>query len=69
MGHTMVVEVGIHPDDPNNDGIWPPVETGQHFDLQDKVKAAASRPAALAAAQALEADLQGTGWHVEIPPE
>lgn len=69
MGHTFVVEIGIQPDDPATEGIWPPVESGDHHDLEDKARTAAARPAALAAAEALADDLDGTGWHVEIPPE
>jgi hypothetical protein len=69
MAHTISVPVRIVPDDPNNSGLWPPVEDGTNYDLEDKAITAASRPAALAAAEALESDLAGTGWHVEIPPE
>jgi hypothetical protein len=69
MGHNISVDISIQPDDPNTEGMWPPVEAGTHYDLEDKARAAASLPAALAAATALEEDLDGTGWHVYLPPE
>lgn len=69
MGHTFSVDVSIQPDDPQEGGMWPPVETSTHYDLEDAAKAAASRPAALAAAEAIGPQLEGTGWHVLIPPE
>jgi hypothetical protein len=69
MGHVMTVDVSIQPDDPENQGMWPPVEDGTNHSLEDKARQAAARPAALAAAEALEPDLAGTGWHVVIPPE
>jgi hypothetical protein len=67
MGHTMSVDISIQPDDPEETGMWPPVENGTNYDLEDTAKAAAARPAALAAAEALEPSLAGTGWHVVIP--
>lgn len=69
MAHSIVVEILIVPDDPNNLDMWPPVMDGSNYDLEDTARAAATRPAALAAAGALETALDGTGWHVEIPEE
>jgi hypothetical protein len=69
MGHTMVVEISIQPDDIQETGMWPPVENGTHYDLEDAARAAASRPAALTAQEAIGPQLEGTGWHVVIPDE
>lgn len=67
MGHTFVVEISIQPDDPNNGGMWPPVETNSQGDLEDAAREAARRPAALAAQEAIGPLLEGTGWHVDVP--
>ena len=69
MGHTIGVYVSIQPDDPENGEMWPPVADNTHHDLEDAVMNAASRPAALAAQEAIGSQLEGTGWHVLIPDE
>lgn len=69
MAHAFGVQVRIVPDDPNNGGMWPPVQDGSNATLEDAANQAAARPAALAAAEALADALDGSGWHVEIPPE
>lgn len=68
MAHTISVPINIVPDDPEDQGMWPPVEDGTNYDMEDAAIAAAVRPAALAAEAAL-AGMDMHGWHVEIPPE
>ena len=68
MAHSFVVEIRIVPDDPNNEEFFPPVMDGTNYDMEDTARAAAARPAALAAAEALVPTMP-EGWHVEIPEE
>jgi hypothetical protein len=68
MAHVFSVDIRIVPDDPNNEEIFPPVNDGTNYAIEDTARAAAARPAAIAAAEAT-ADMMPEGWHIEIPPE